>query len=133
MKDELDAIVQDYEASCDGYAFDLSLDLSSIIARCLKSAGWSQKDLCNATGMREAYLSRVMRNKQNWTRDIAARLLHALGAKPKLMTIDSNLVVGRNSDSGVLASISREEINVEKNDEADGGDYVIRDYAAAEA
>jgi transcriptional regulator with XRE-family HTH domain len=63
---------------------DLRLDLAEIILRALNERGWTQRQLADAAGMREQYVTRVIHSSQNCTVDIIGRLLFALQVKAKL-------------------------------------------------
>lgn len=63
-----------------GYGRVLRNSLSRIIVDRLEEHGWSQRQLAEAAGMRESFISRVIHGASNCTFDVAGRILHAVGA-----------------------------------------------------
>lgn len=82
--DELMQSLQDFESLPDAIALDLKLDFSEIVIQSLRNKGWTQKQLADATGMKEAYISRIVHADQNCTLAVIGKICHALDIKPKL-------------------------------------------------
>ncbi len=76
-----------------GYGRVLRNSLSRIIVDRLDEHGWSQRQLAEAAGMRESFISRVIHGASNCTFDVAGRILHALGAPAAVYDTTEYIVV----------------------------------------
>lgn len=81
LQDALDAI----ESSASGYQLELSLDVADLVLRGLADRKMTQKDLSIASGVPEARITGYVHGNHNPTLLTVARLLHALGIKPRIM------------------------------------------------
>jgi len=77
-------ILDEFEATPESVGIDLRLDLADLIIAQLDRKRWTQKRLAQRCGMKESFVSRIIHAESNCTFDVAGRLLHALGVKPKL-------------------------------------------------
>ena len=82
--DQLHKVLADYEETADAAALELGLSFAQVVLRELWLKQWSQKDLATRSGLKESFLSRVLHSDQNWTRDTAGRILHALGVRARI-------------------------------------------------
>ena len=82
LLDDLDA----FNATVEGYAYDLRLDLSSQIAMHLTATGMSQRQLAEAAGLRSPQLTRILHDQQNCTFETVVLLYRAMGIRPHLCT-----------------------------------------------
>ena len=79
----LDAM-REHAQSPEGHALELGLSFSELVLERLDELGWTQKRLAEKSGMKEAFISRLVHSDVNWTRDTAGRLLHALDIRARL-------------------------------------------------
>jgi transcriptional regulator with XRE-family HTH domain len=80
----MDGLAQ-FEQTHYARVLDLKLDLSRILLEGLRQTGWTQKQLAEAVGTKEAYINRVAHASQNCTLEVVGRICHALGVKPRLI------------------------------------------------
>jgi transcriptional regulator with XRE-family HTH domain len=71
--------LDEFEATPESRGYDLRLSLSTLVAKRLKAKGWTQKQLADATGMKESFITRIVHADSNCTFDVAGRILFALG------------------------------------------------------
>lgn len=76
-----------------GYGRVLRNSLSRIIVDRLDEHGWSQRQLAEAAGMKESFISRVIHGASNCTFDVAGRILHAVGAPAAVYDTTEYIVV----------------------------------------
>ena len=65
---------------------DLRLALSKLVLAALRRKGWSQKQLADAAGMKQSFVTRVVHADQNCTFEVAGRMLTALGVNATLVS-----------------------------------------------
>jgi plasmid maintenance system antidote protein VapI len=101
IRDWLDEM-EKFDNTAEGRGYDLRLDLADIILQHLAEKKWTQASLARAAGMKPSFLTRIIHGSQNFTADVAGRILFALGAKAKLMEIheDAEEIAQRN-DNGI--------------------------------
>lgn len=85
---DLRTMLEDFEDSADSAGYDLRLDLADLILSSLQRRGWTQKQLAQAVGMKESFITRVVHGGSNCTFGVAGKLLHALNIKAKLVDSD---------------------------------------------
>jgi|GEM_PF-3852119 len=76
--------LHNFEATAEGYAEELRLDLSGIIAAELRERNWSQARLAKEAGMKASYINRLIHGASNCTFEVAARVLFTLQIRPQL-------------------------------------------------
>src|SRR6476661_7556231 len=81
---DLQVTLEGFEKKPESRGYDLRLSLSELVIRCMKAKGWTQKQLAQAAGMKEPFVTRVLHADQNCTFDVAGRLLFALGIRAHL-------------------------------------------------
>ena len=74
-----------FNATPEGRSETLRQDLSAIMIRRLGELGWTQKQLAQRCGKTESFISRLIHTDTNCTFEVAAHVLHALGAQPRLV------------------------------------------------
>lgn len=82
--DALGKLFDEFSSSPDGVGFDLRLQLADLILEELRRKGWTQADLAEASGMKEAYISRVINADANCTFASVGKLVCALGCRVAL-------------------------------------------------
>jgi transcriptional regulator with XRE-family HTH domain len=96
---DLQCELENFENSPEGWGFELRLSLADIIVKYLRKHGWSQKKLAHVAGVKEPYITRLVKGESNCTFSTAGKILYALGAKSDVVEIDR--VVGNSAfDSG---------------------------------
>ena len=68
-----------------GYGVHLRHDLSTLILDRLEYLGWTQRQLADAMGSPESFVSRLIHSDANCTFEVVGRVLHALGSRPRLI------------------------------------------------
>ncbi len=87
--DKLLSEVAELDASENGMAIDLRLDLAEIVLRNLrKRREWDQSALASAAGMAPAMVSRIVNSGANCQFSTVAKILHALGVRAKLVEVE---------------------------------------------
>jgi len=66
----------------------MRLDLADLIINKLRATDEPQKDVAKRAGLRESFVSRLVHADSNFTALVAAKVLHALGIRPKLVDAD---------------------------------------------
>ncbi len=74
-----------FERQPQSAGFDLRFDLSKIVLREIARKGWTQKQLAEAAGMKESFITRIVHGATNCTFEVAGRILFALHIKAKLI------------------------------------------------
>lgn len=74
-----------FERQPESAGFDLRWDLAEMILRELARKGWTQKQLADAAGMKESFITRIVHGASNCTFEVAGRILFALQVKAKLI------------------------------------------------
>jgi transcriptional regulator with XRE-family HTH domain len=87
--DHLNKLTGEFDATFRGDDAGLRLDLAEIIWRGLKQRGWSQRRLAQESGLADAVVSNIMHGNRNWRCATAARILHALGTKARLIEAET--------------------------------------------
>lgn len=82
---ELNQIFAEFDESPAGYGAELRLDLAEIIWRGLARNKWTQRKLAQQSGLADAVISNLVHGNKNCTLDTVGVVLHALGAKAKLV------------------------------------------------
>ncbi|MCW5766709.1 MAG: helix-turn-helix transcriptional regulator [Phycisphaeraceae bacterium] len=80
-------LVQDADAQPDAAGIDLRLDLAHAIVRRLDALGWSQNELAQRCGLKPSFISRLIHSDSNCSFSTAARVLSALGVRPRLTIV----------------------------------------------
>jgi ribosome-binding protein aMBF1 (putative translation factor) len=91
---DLRNILNEFQQTPDSRGLDLRLDLAEIVLRHLSNVGMTQKEFAEIAGMKAAFINRVIHSDQNWTSDVAGRILFALGVKVKLVEVQNDSAVG---------------------------------------
>jgi len=78
-------VLDEYKRRPESYGLKLRLNLAELVIRQLNSNGWSQRDLARRTGLKEAYISRILHSDANCTFESAGKILFALGVKVALL------------------------------------------------
>ena len=78
-------VLDEYKRKPESYGMKLRLNLAELVIQQLNSNGWSQRDLAQETGLKEAYISRILHSDANCTFKSAGRILFALGIKVALL------------------------------------------------
>ena len=78
-------VLDEYKRKPESYGMKLRLNLAELVIQQLNSNGWSQRDLAQKAGLKEAYISRVLHSDTNCTFESAGRILFALGIKAALL------------------------------------------------
>ena len=101
---EIHEDIKAFERLPESIGRELRDDLAAIISQHLNGKNWTQSKLAAAAGMKPAYLSRLMHSDQNWTVDVAGRLLFALGIRANLSVQQTSRVVTREykTSTGVI-------------------------------
>lgn len=81
LLDELRA----FNETPESVGYDLRLDLAELILEELRAKQWTQKQLADATGMKPSFITRLVNSANNCTFEVAGRVCHALGLRPKLV------------------------------------------------
>ena len=76
-------VIAEYEQTPESYGLELGLSFSEMVLQRLDELGWTQKRLAEESGMKQAFISRLVHSDANWTRDTAGRMLHALGIRAR--------------------------------------------------
>ncbi|MEX2217516.1 MAG: hypothetical protein WD749_02045 [Phycisphaerales bacterium] len=79
---------REFAQSAAYLAFQLRLDFADLILAGLKRRNLTQKDLGGLCGRGESFISRYVNSKGNCTFGVVARILFALGIRPKLVDAD---------------------------------------------
>lgn len=96
IRELLDDLSQ-FESTPEAVGYELRLDLADIVLRRLRELGWTQAQLADAAHMQSPFVTRIVHSAQNCTFDVAGRLLHALGAKAKLVEAATSCVETTNT------------------------------------
>ena len=75
----------EYKQKPESYGMKLRLNLAELVIQRLKSNGWSQRDLAQEAGLKEAYISRILHSDANCTFESAGKILFALEIKAALL------------------------------------------------
>ncbi len=78
-------VLDEYKRKPESYGVKLRLNLAELVIQQLNSNGWSQRDLAKRTGLKEAYISRILHSDANCTFESAGKILFALGIKVALL------------------------------------------------
>ena len=78
-------VLDEYKRKPESYGMKLRLNLAELVIQQLKSNGWSQRDLAQETGLKEAYISRILHSDANCTFELAGKILFALEVKVALL------------------------------------------------
>lgn len=78
-------VLDEYKRKPESYGMKLRLNLAELVIQQLNSSGWSQRDLAQETGLKEAYISRILHSDANCTFESAGKILFALGIKVALL------------------------------------------------
>lgn len=92
MDKDLDTILgalDEYNETWESVADELRMSLIAIVGRHMLKKGWNQRTLARATGKAESFVSRALGGGDNSTIDTFARLLHAVGARGRIDTVES--------------------------------------------
>jgi len=81
---DLRDMLEEFDRTPAGHGYELRMSLATLVLRRLDALGWTQRQLAEAAGMKEPFVSRVIHGDQNCTFDVAGRLLFALGIKARL-------------------------------------------------
>ena len=81
--------LEEFNLSPESIGFELRFDLAEVVLSELRSKGWSKSDLARAAGTSEKSITRIVNSASNCTFDMAGRICHALGVRPKLVTAES--------------------------------------------
>lgn len=108
--------IQDILATLDAYdrdpescGIDARLVFSRIVLRQLAVRGWSQRELAKRTGLKDAYISRVVHSDQNCTFDSFGRILFAFGIDAKQVLLERDYYgdeksAGQESDQEIVST-----------------------------
>ena len=77
--------IAEVDATNEGAALDLRLDVSCIIHAALAKKGWSQKTLADRAKMKPPLLTRIMHGDSNCTLESISRIFTALEIKGKIV------------------------------------------------
>ena len=77
--------LDEYKRKPESYGMKLRLNLAELVIQQLNSNNWSQRDLAKRTGLKEAYISRILHSDANCTFESAGKILFALGIKAALL------------------------------------------------
>lgn len=78
------AILESFKQKPESRGYGLRLDLAQIVGAAMEEKGWTQKQLAEAAGMKESFVTRIMHAHQNCTLDSVGRILFALGVGAEL-------------------------------------------------
>ena len=78
-------VLNEYKRKPESYGLKLRLNLAELVIQQLNSNGWSQRDLAQETGLKEAYISRILHSDANCTFESAGKILFALEIKVALL------------------------------------------------
>ena len=78
-------ILEKYRATVAGYESQLRLDFAALIVQGMEDRDWSQRQLSDACGLKEPFISRVVNGESNCTYQTTAKILHVLGIKPRIV------------------------------------------------
>lgn len=81
----LRGLLDEIDGTYEGLNLEIRLSLAGIVLPRLKDLGWTQRDLSERSGVPEPTISKIAHGDTNWQTDTAAKLLHALGVKAKLV------------------------------------------------
>jgi len=81
---ELLGLLDEFQNSADGAGYQLRLDLADLVIAGLREKGWTQKQLADAAGMKESFITRIVHASSNCTFDVVGRILYALNVKATL-------------------------------------------------
>lgn len=73
--------LETFEKTDEAAAIELRTSFTKILIEHLRKKEWTQRQLAEAAGVKESYISRVLHGECNCTFDTAAKLLLALDAK----------------------------------------------------
>jgi plasmid maintenance system antidote protein VapI len=77
--------LEKFNRTPESVGYDLRLDLAELVLEELRAKKWSKADLARAAGMHPPFLTRIVNSDSNCTFEVAGRICHALGVRPKLM------------------------------------------------
>ncbi len=83
----LQQLDEEFEASAEGYGFQLRLDFAEILWRTLKQRGWSQTQFAEMSGWSDSFVSNLVHANQNCELDTIGKAFHTLGVKAQLRLI----------------------------------------------
>lgn len=81
LRDRVEAALSKFHDDPQSVGFQFRLDLSTLLCELLDENDWTQKQLAEAAGMKEAVVSRIVNADSNCKFETAGRLLFALGVR----------------------------------------------------
>lgn len=76
--------LSEFDHSAEGWGHDLRLDLADLVLAEMNRHKWTQTTLAKRAGVKPSFVNRIIHAGANCTFDSAAKLLFALGVKPRL-------------------------------------------------
>ncbi|MEM9751765.1 MAG: helix-turn-helix domain-containing protein [Planctomycetota bacterium] len=95
-------ILTEFDDSPAARGFDLRLSFADLVLKRLEELGWNQADLARASGMKSAFISRLVNADQNCTLDTVGRVLHALDMRADIVRIGSGAFGQTRLDPGYV-------------------------------
>lgn len=81
LRERVEAALSEFHDDPQSVGFQFRLDLSTLLCELLDENDWTQKQLAEAAGMKEAVVSRIVNADSNCKFETAGRLLFALGVR----------------------------------------------------
>jgi transcriptional regulator with XRE-family HTH domain len=116
------AALADFEKTSDSVGVEFRVSLSEIVIRHLRIRKWNQRQLAEATGLKESYISRVLHSNANCTLDTIGTLFFALGIRGCFQeraatgfyeTAGEMLIQGQGTDNELIGQIRVAETSEE--------------------
>lgn len=80
---KLNKKLSEYSKSSEGISLELRLSFAEMIYAELDRKGWTQRKLCQESGMADAVVSNILHGDRNFTVDTAGKLLSAIGLRAR--------------------------------------------------
>ncbi len=93
---DLQRIVDSFLDEPESAGYELRLNLSELIVEGMHRRDWSQRQLAEAAGVKESYITRLIHADANCTFESAGNVLFALGIRAKLgeVTLPTTSIAG---------------------------------------
>lgn len=82
---ELNRRLREFQDSPRGFGHELRMNVAEIVMRNLKQKPWTQRELAEAAGKGESYITRIVHGQQNCSLDTVGALLYALGVRASIV------------------------------------------------
>ncbi len=118
LKKRVEAAVTEFAATPQSVGFHFRLNLASLLCELLDEKGWTQKQLAEAAGMKEAVVSRIINADSNCRFETAGRLLFALGVRAGDVTLGWKGFSRANDDAALPIASDKWTVTPDENNEA---------------